>query len=118
MLAILPGFRQTFKLTHDFVPYIDIYGGYQQVSLTGNFTQGANPNQAVNGVVNQLTMTTEFGCAYNVSEHLAIIPYFQYIYIGNNPDTVAAAPYSQGGMNISQLTGNENIIGIKLSYAW
>lgn len=118
LLAFLPGFKQTFNLTHNFVPYIDIYGGYQQISLTGNFKQGSNANKNSYGTINQLAITTELGFAYVVSEHLAVIPYTQFAYIGNNPNAVAAAPYANGGFNVSQLTGYQPMAAIKLSYAW
>ena len=118
LLAFLPGVKQTFNLTHDFSPYIDIYGGYQLVNLNGNCQEATNPGQVYNGSINQLAITTELGFAYIVTEHLAVIPYTQFAYIGNNPNSVAAAPYARGGFNISQLTGYQPMAAIKLSYAW
>jgi hypothetical protein len=118
LFAFLPGFKQTFNLTHDFSPYIDIYGGYQLVNLSGNCNEVNIPSQTFYGSINQLAITTELGFAYIVSEHLAVIPYTQFAYIGNNPNAVAAAPYDKGGFNISQLTGYQPMAAIKLSYAW
>lgn len=118
LLAILPGIKQTFNLTHDFSPYIDVYGGYQLVSLSGNCQEATTPGQIYSGSINQLAITTELGFAYVVTEHLAVIPYTQFAYIANNPNPVAAAPYAKGGFNISQLTGYQPMAAIKLSYAW
>ncbi len=116
--ALLPGFKQTFKLSPKLNPYIDIYGGLVQVNLTGNLTQGPNPNQQFTGSVLQYQLTTEFGLAYKFTEHQAIIPYTQFVYTANNPNSSAAAPYNQGGFNVSQLTTSQQVYAIKYSYSW
>lgn len=114
----MPGFKQTFLLTPKFTPYIDIYGGISQVSLTGNLTQGPTPNQQKNSSVQQTQLTNELGAAYKITEHQAIIPYIQFIYNSNAPDSTAAAPYSQGGFNVSSLTTNQQVYAIKYSVSW
>lgn len=116
--AILPGFKQTFKLSDKFAPYIDIYGGLSQVSLTGNLTEGPTPNQTMDGSVQQYQLTTELGFAYKITPHQAIIPYMQFVYNSNNPDTIAAEPYSKGGFNISELSSSQQVYAIKYSYSW
>ena len=116
--AILPGFKQTFKVTPIFAPYIDIYGGVSQVSLTGNMTQGAAANQVQTASVQQLQLTTEMGTSIKISEHQAIIPYIQFVYTGNDPDSTAAASYNNGGFNISSLTSSQQVYAIKYSYSW
>jgi hypothetical protein len=116
--AILPGFKQTFKLTPKLTPYIDIYGGLNQISLTGNYMEGPTPNQTITSSVQQYQLTTEFGFAYKITEHQAIIPYTQFIYNSNNPDAIGAAPYNQGGFNISQLTTSQQVYAIKYSVSW
>ena len=116
--AILPGFKQTFKMTPLLTPYIDIYGGVSQVSLTGVMTQGTAANQIQDAEVQQLQLTTEFGFAFKISEHQAIIPYMQFIYNANNPDSTAAASYANGGFNISSLTSSQQVYAIKYAYSW
>jgi len=116
--AILPGFKQTFKITDKFTPYIDIYGGLSQVSLTGNLTEGPTPYQTMNGTVQQYQLTTELGFAYKITDHQAIIPYMQFIYNSNNPDTISSEPYSKGGFNISQLSSSQQVYALKYSYSW
>jgi hypothetical protein len=116
--AYLMGLKQTFKLTPKLTPYIDVYGGLVQVNLTGNLTQGRNANQTSPANVSQWQVTTEFGFAFKITEHQAIIPYTQFVYIANNPDSIAAASYSDGGYNISQLTSTQQIYAVKYSYSW
>lgn len=116
--AYLAGFKQTFKLTEKFVPYIDIYGGISQVSLNGNFTEGVNPNQQITGSVEQDQMTTEFGAAYKITEHQSIIPYMQFIYTSNNPNDTASAGIGKGGFGVSSLTTTQQVFALKYSYAW
>lgn len=116
--AILPGFKQTFKVAPKIIPYIDIYGGISQVSLTGELTQGSASNQTIYGAVQQVQLTTELGFAYKITEHQAIIPYTQFVYTANNPDATAAASYNNGGFNISQLTSSQQVYAIKYSYAF
>lgn len=116
--AILPGFKQTFRVTPILSPYIDIYGGISQVALTGNMTQGANANLQQSASVLQQQLTTELGTAIKVSEHQAIIPYIQFIYTSNNPDSTASSSYNNGGFNISSLTSSQQVYAIKYSYSW
>lgn len=116
--AILPGFKQTFRVTPIFSPYIDIYGGISQVSLTGNMTQGASANIQQTASVLQQQLTTELGTAIKISEHQAIIPYIQFVYTANNPDSTASASYNNGGFNISSLTSSQQVYAVKYSYSW
>lgn len=116
--AVLPGFKMTFKTLPVFTPYIDIYGGYQQVNLNGTLTQGNFANIGLDGNVGQWATTTEFGFAYKVSNTLAVIPYMQYINTANNPNGDAAKSYTDGGFNISELTSSQQVFGLKLSASW
>jgi hypothetical protein len=116
--AILSGFKQTFKVTPIFAPYIDIYGGVSQVNLTGNMTEGAAANQVQTASVQQLQLTTEMGTSIKISEHQAVIPYIQFIYTANNPDATASVSYNNGGFNISSLTSSQQVYAIKYSYSW
>lgn len=117
-LALLPGMKLTFKLLPTFTPYIDVYGGYQQVYLDGNFTQGSKSNQTITSTIYQWSVTDEFGFAYKVNDNITLLPYIQYITTQNSPDAVAALPYNQGGFNISELTSTQQVFGLKLSVSW
>lgn len=116
--AILPGFKQTFKLTPNLTPYIDIYGGLVQSSLNGVMTEGNSANQEITAGVAQYQLTTELGFAFKISEHQAIIPYTQFVYTANNPDSTAAMSYSQGGFNLSQLSSSQQVYAIKYAYSF
>ena len=116
--AILPGFKQTFKLTPNLTPYIDIYGGLVQSSLNGVMTEGTSANQQINADVTQYQLTTELGAAFKITEHQAIIPYIQFVYTANNPDPTASKSYSQGGFNLSQLSSSQQVYAIKYSYSF
>ena len=116
--AILPGFKQTFKMTRDLTPYIDIYGGLVQSSLTGKMTEGTSANQNITASVSQYQLTTELGFAFKISEHQAIIPYTQFVYTANNPDATASLPYSKGGFNLSELSSSQQVYAIKYAYSF
>lgn len=116
--AILPGFKQTFKLTNLLVPYIDIYGGYTKVNLNGELSQGASAMQFRTAEVNQISLTNELGAAYRITDSQSITPYLQFIYTANNPNALAAQSYANGGFNVSELTSNSQVYAIKYSYAW
>lgn len=116
--AILPGFKQTFKLLPSLTPYIDIYGGLVQSSLNGQMTEGSAANQNINADVTQYQLTTELGFAFKVSEHQAIIPYTQFVYTANNPDATASKSYSNGGFNLSQLSASQQVYAIKYAYSF
>lgn len=115
--AVLPGVKIAYKVTPQFNPYIDIFGGWQQVDLTGSFPADGRPNVA-NGVVNQTTATYEIGFSSKLSSNIALIPYMQYITTSNNPDSIASATYANGGYNISSLTGTQQVFGLKLAVSW
>ena len=53
-----------------------------------------------------------------LTDNLALIPYMQYITIANSPDATSSAPISQGGFNVSSLTGTQQVFGLKLNYSW
>lgn len=117
--AILPGFKQTFKLTPLLTPYIDIYGGVSEIYLNGQMNDnGVSSSPVSTATVRQLALTTELGAAYKITEHQAIIPYIQFIYNLNQPDATAAASYANGGFNVSQLASSQQVFAVKYSYAW
>jgi hypothetical protein len=115
--AILPGFKLVF-VASPISPYIEIYGGVAPTSLTGNFIEGPTPNQQVKGSVQIYTVINEFGFAYKIAEHQALIPFIEYVYQSNKPNYMAAKPYREGGFNINQLTSNHIVLGIKYNYFW
>lgn len=115
--AIIPGVKLAYKITPQFNPYVDLSAGWQHVNLSGEFPQADSP-YAATGTVSQTVMTYEIGFSSKLSTNLALIPYMQYITTTNNPDSTAAAPYSQNGFNISALTGTQQVFGLKLSAGW
>lgn len=115
--AILPGVKVAYKVTPQFNPYIDLFGGYQQVNLSGNFAQSTTPGNA-SGTIKQTAITYEIGFSSKLSSNIALIPYMQYITTTNNPDSNAAAPYANNGFNISSLTATQQVYGLKLSTSW
>ena len=115
--ALLPGVKIAYKVTPQFNPYIDIYGGWQQVNLNGDFPQSDTPGSAA-GTISQTTLTYEIGFSSKLSKNLALIPYMQYVTTTNNPNSTAAAPYNENGFNISSLTGTQQVFGLKLTVAW
>ena len=116
--AILPGMKQTFILSRNLNPYIDIYGGLVQSTLNGVLTQGANANVNQTASVQQFQITNEIGFAYKITDNSAIIPYTQFIYSMNNPNSLANASYNDGGFNISALSSTAVVWAIKYSYSW
>lgn len=121
--AILPGFKQTFKLGDNFAPYIDIYGGLNQVQINGDLYDNGGKGAWTNNVsqsatVSQYQITYELGAAFKVTEHQSVIPYIQFQYNTNDADAVAAAPRNQNGFGISTLTTNQQVYALKYSYAW
>ena len=112
------GSKFAFKVSKGFTPFFNYYVGYQSVNLNGNFTEGSTPNTNVSGTVEQLLSLYEIGVAFKASQSISIIPYYDYVTVGNNPDNTAAAAYSKGGFNISSLTSTMQLVGVKLSYAW
>ncbi len=112
------GTKFAFKVVKGFTPFFNYYGGYQQVNLTGNLTEGTRPNQVLTGQVEQFISIFELGAALKASNSISIIPYFDYVTSANNPNASAAAPYAQGGFNISSLTSTFQLVGVKLSMSW
>jgi hypothetical protein len=100
--AILPGVKIAYKVTPQFNPYVEMYGGWQQTNLSGNFAQSTTPGSA-NAVLTQYTLTYEIGFSSKLTQNLALIPYIQYNTTQNNPDDTAAAPYAKNGFNMSSL---------------
>lgn len=115
--AILPGMKIAYKVTPQFNPYIDLYGGWQQMNLTGNFNNTTTPGSTA-GTVNQTTLTYEIGFSSKLTDNLALIPYMQYITTANSPDATSSTAISQGGFNVSSLTGTQQVFGLKLNYSW
>ncbi len=116
--ALLSGCKLVIVAASVFSPYVELYGGIIPVSLTGNLIEGPTPNKKIKGFVQQYAVVNEFGFAYKIAEHQALIPFIQFIYRENKPNPIAATPYSKGGFNIYQLTISEQVFGIKYSYFW
>jgi len=115
--AVLPGVKVAYKVTPQFNPYVEMYGGWQQVNLNGDFAQSKKPGSAT-ATVTQYTLTYEIGFSSKLTNNLALIPYMQYITTQNNPDSTASAPYSENGFNISSLTGTQQVFGLKFAASW
>jgi hypothetical protein len=115
--AILPGVKVAYKVTPQFNPYVELFGGWQQVNLSGGFPQSSTPGSAT-ATTTQYALTYEVGFSSKLTSNLALIPYFQYITTQNNPDSTAAAPYNQNGFNISSLTSTQQVFGLKMAASW
>lgn len=112
------GSKFSFKVVKGFTPFLNYYTGYQQVNLSGNLTEGTTPNQVITAQVEQIISVFELGAAIKASQSISFIPYFDYVTSANNPNATAAAPYAQGGFNISALTSTFQIVGVKMSMSW
>ena len=112
------GAKFAFKVIKGFTPCFNFSAGLQQLQLTGNFDSGPTPNTNLYSTVDQVITIAEIGFNFKVSQSSSLIPYWQYITSANNPDSVAKAPYDQGGFNISSLTSTQQAIGLKFSTAW
>ena len=118
-LSYIIGSKLAYKVTPQFNPYIDLSGGYQQVSLTGNITNSSTGQQFAPTANNdQYVFNYEFGFSSKVTEHLSVIPYMVYSTTTNNPDGTAQASYAKGGFNLSPLTGTSLAYGLKLIASW
>ena len=118
MIGGYGGIKFSFKVIKDFTPYINIWGGYQQIALLGNFASSSTPVANATATVDQITAFTEIGLAFKVSSHISLIPYWQYITAANYPDSVAMEPTSAGGFNISPLTNTQQALGFKFNASW
>lgn len=115
--AILPGVKVGYKVTPQFNPYVELYGGWQKVNISGDFPQSGTPGSS-SGSLNQTTLTYEIGFSSKLTKNLSLIPYMQYVTTQNSPDSTAAAPYKDNGFNISSLTSTQQVYGLKLAVAW
>lgn len=115
--AITPGVKVAYAVTPDFNPYINIYVGWAEDNLNGNFTQSTTPGSST-GVVDSIVANYEIGFSSRISNSLTLVPYIQLITLSNYPNNTAAAPYAQNGFNVTQLTTTQQIFGLRLSYAW
>lgn len=115
--AILPGVKVAYKVTPQFNPYVEFYGGLQQVNLDGNFNQSDTPGSATASVTQQV-LTYEIGFSSKLNKNLALIPYMQYITTKSSPDATAQAKYQENGFNISALTATQQVFGLKMSMSW
>lgn len=117
--ALLVGGKLAFKATPVFSPYVNIWGGYQVNNLTGSCPNSATmTNVPVSGSLNQTAITYEIGLGIKLSEHIALIPYWDYVTTFNNPDAAASAAINQGGPNLSNITGVAQVVALKLNVAW
>ena len=113
------GSKLAFKVLPKFTPYVDIFGGYQQVPLQGNFPHGPiGSGGQIIGNIDQFQITYEIGMGVKVAEHLALIPYWQYITQANWPNQTALDTVNQGGFGINPLTGSQQVFGLKLNISW
>lgn len=117
--AFLLGGKLAFRATPVFSPYVNIWGGYQINNLTGSYPNSATKsNTPINGQLNQIALTYEIGMGTKISEHIVLIPYWQYQTTFNNPNTAASTAIDQGGLNQSNITGVAQAFGLKLNVAW
>jgi len=113
------GSKLAFKVLPRFTPYIDIFGGYQQVPLQGSFPNGPiGSGVQITGNINQFQITYEIGTGVKLVDHLALIPYWQYVTQANWPNQTALDTINQGGFGISPFTGSQQVFGLKLNINW
>lgn len=115
--AILPGVKIAYKVTPQFNPYVDLFGGWQQVNLNGTLVQ-SNVSTSMSSTLNQFVLTYEIGFSSKLTNSLSLIPYMQYVTTANNPDAISSASYENNGFNINGLTNTQQIFGLKFAYAW
>ncbi|MCC2626162.1 MAG: hypothetical protein K0R14_2035 [Burkholderiales bacterium] len=117
--ALLAGSKLAFKATPMFSPYVNIWGGYQWNNLSGTYPNAVtNTNTPINGQLGQIAITYEIGLGAKLSEHITLIPYWQYITNINQPDGAASTAIDQGGLNQGNLTGTAQVFALKLNIAW
>jgi hypothetical protein len=113
------GSKLAFKVLPKFTPYIDIFGGYQQVPLQGAFPGGPiGSADQITGNIDQFQITYEIGMGIKLMDHLALIPYWQYITQANWPNQTALNTVNQGGFGISPFTGTQQVFALKLNLSW
>lgn len=111
------GAKFSFKVIKNFTPYFNFSAGAQQNYLTGQF-QGWSIGNAQDASVMQYLSIAELGLNFKVTQSVSLIPYWQYITVSNNPDSVAQASLAKNGFGISNLTGTQQALGFKFSSAW
>jgi hypothetical protein len=117
--AYLLGSKLVFRASPLFSPYINIWGGYQINNLTGSYPNSATKsNEPITGELNQIAFTYEIGIGVKLSEHITLIPYWNYATTFNRPDATAATALDQGGLNQGSLTGVAQVFALKLNIAW
>lgn len=117
--AYLIGGKLAVQASPTLSPYATIWGGYQVNNLTGAFPNSATmSNTQITGVLNQIAVYYELGLGIRLSEHLTVVPYWQYITTFNSPNGPAATAIDQGGLNQSYLTGTSQVLAIKLTVSW
>lgn len=110
------GTKLSFKVTKMFTPIFDYSIGAQQIQLTGKMqTTDSNISQAS---LDQFVSIATVGFNFKASPTISLMPYWQYITVANNPDSVAQASYKNGGFNISPLTNTQQALGFKLNTSW
>lgn len=119
--AVLPGVKLAYKVTPEFNPYIDFYGGWQQVNLSANFASASAKTDYKPGsytsTINQTTLTYEIGFSSKVTKNLSVIPYMQYSTTSNSSDPNINA-IDNAGFNYNSQTSTSQAFGLKVSYAW
>jgi hypothetical protein len=117
--ALLVGGKLAFKATPMFSPYVNIWGGYQPNSLSGSYTNSVTMSTIpVSGALNQTVITYEIGIGAKLSEHITLVPYWQYITAFNNPDAAASVSLNQGGLNQGNITGVAQVFALRLNVSW
>jgi hypothetical protein len=113
------GSKFSFKVMPKFTPYLDIFGGFQQVPLQGSFPTGPiGGSSEITGNIDQFQITYEIGTGFRLMQNLTLIPYYQYITQTSSPDETAFNTINQGGFGISPLTGTQQVVGLKLNVSW
>ncbi|MCC2625619.1 MAG: hypothetical protein K0R14_1492 [Burkholderiales bacterium] len=117
--GLFVGGKLTFKATPIFSPYVNLWGGYQVNDLVGSYPNSATKsNVPISGVLNQTVVIYEIGIGAKLSEHISLIPYWQYITNANSPNAAASTALDQGGLNQTNLTGTAQVFALKLNVAW
>lgn len=117
-IAGFVGTKLIFKVNKVFTPFFNFWGGFQQVALIGNLTQGSSANETQTATVDQIVVNTQIGLDFKISAHISLAPYLQYQTTANYPDSVAMASPQNGGFGVSSTTTSQQIIGMKFNAFW
>lgn len=117
--AYIIGSKFTTAITSRFSAYVDLSAGYFINDLTGQFpgVSGGATSQITGGLT-QTAISYEIGVPIKLNNHLAFAPYWRFITIFNDPNSIASTPIDQGGFGITQQTATLQVFGLKFNAFW